>query len=111
MSSLDEKSAIEVYDWYLDIERRLSEIVRVLPFVDSSGLNNISSPRLASILLESASLIDSLLRDQMPDKFDRMSSEKKIDKKKQILKIIVFISILNFPFPAPGLYYWLESQS
>lgn len=71
MSSLDEHAAIQIYEWYADIERRLLEIVRVLPFVEHAELANIHSPRLASILLEAASLVDALLRDQLPSKFTR----------------------------------------
>ncbi len=69
MSQLTESSVHQVYDWYTDIERRLSEIVRVLPFVEAAQLKEVRSPRLASILLEAASLFDTLLRDQLPEKF------------------------------------------
>lgn len=71
MSHLTERTALQVYEWYLDIERRLTEVVRVLPFIEAAELHNVRSPRLASILLEAASLVDTLLRDQLPSRFTR----------------------------------------
>ena len=69
MSHLNESSVHQVYEWYTDIERRLSEVVQVLPFLEPAQLKEVRSPRLASILLEAASLVDTLLRDQLPEKF------------------------------------------
>jgi len=69
MSQLNESSVIQIYEWYMDIERRLCEVVRVLPFVEAAQLKEVRSPRLASILLEVASLVDALLRDQLPESF------------------------------------------
>ena len=76
MSHLTERTAIQVYDWYTDIERRLMEIVRILPFVEHAELNNFRSPRLVPILLEAASLVDVLLRDQLPSEFTRQNGKK-----------------------------------
>lgn len=69
MSHLTESSVHQVYEWYRDIERRLSEVVQVLPFVEGAQLKGIRSPRLASILLEAASLVDAILRYQLPERF------------------------------------------
>lgn len=71
MSQLNESSVLQIYEWYMDIERRLCEVVRVLPFVEAAQLKEVCSPRLASILLEVASLVDTLLRDQLPESFVR----------------------------------------
>jgi hypothetical protein len=71
MSHLTESSVHQVYEWYMDIERRLGEVVRVLPFVETAQMKDERSPRLASILLEVASLVDTLLKDQLPDSFMR----------------------------------------
>lgn len=75
MSHLTESSVYQVYEWYREIERRLSEVVRVLPFVEAPQLKGIRSPRLASILLEAASLVDTLLRDQLPESFIRANGK------------------------------------
>jgi hypothetical protein len=80
MSNITEPIAYQIYNWYADIERRLSEIVHILPFVEYSDLKNIRSPRLASILLESASLIDTILRDQLPNSFVFVKNGKTITK-------------------------------
>lgn len=84
MSQLTESSVHQVYAWYTDIERRLSEVVRVLPFVEAAQLKEVRSPRLASILLEAASLVDTLLRDQLSDSFKRQNG-KTIKKKFAII--------------------------
>lgn len=75
MSHLNEFSVHQVYEWYMDIERRLCEFVRVLPFVEAAQLKEVRSPRLASILLEVASLVDTLLRDQLPESFVRANGK------------------------------------
>jgi len=71
MASISEHSALEVYEWYSDLERRLLDIVQVVPFIEYSELESIRSPRLASVLLEAASLVDTLFRNLMPSNFLR----------------------------------------
>ncbi len=80
MSHLTERGALQIYEWYSDIERRLSEVVRVLPFIEADELKNVRSPRLASILLEAASLVDTLLRDQLPSSFTRPNGKTTIKR-------------------------------
>jgi hypothetical protein len=75
MNHLSESSAHQVYECYADIERRLQEVVRVLPFVHADELRRIRSHRLASILLESASLIDAVLRHHLPENFVRANGK------------------------------------
>lgn len=75
MSHLTEFSVHQIYEWYMDIERRLGEVVRVLPFVKAAQLKDVHSPRMASILLEAASLVDTLLRDQLPESFVRANGK------------------------------------
>ena len=77
MNALPEPTAHQVYEWYADIELRLKELVRVLPFVRASELREIRSPRLASILLESASLVDTLLRHHLPTTFFQANGKRK----------------------------------
>lgn len=75
--TLSTKQAHEVYEWYHDLESRLTLIIGVVPFVDIASTSATKSPRLASILLEAASLVDSLLRSQMPSEFTRLNGDRK----------------------------------
>lgn len=63
----DEEVVIEIYEWYENIESRLSEIIGVVPFASVKELEKIQSPRLVSIIIETCSIIDTLLRAQMPE--------------------------------------------
>jgi len=85
MATLSERDAIQVYEWYSDIERRLLDVVRVLPFVEYESLKGIHSPRLAAVLLETASLVDTLFRHQMPDTFKRSKGKGGEKRKATIL--------------------------
>ncbi|QFT12984.1 hypothetical protein [Vibrio sp. THAF190c] len=67
----DEEVVIEIYEWYENIESRLSEIIGVVPFASVKELEKIQSPRLVSIIIETCSIIDTLLRAQMPERFKR----------------------------------------
>lgn len=67
----DEEVVIEIFEWYENIELRLSEIVGVVPFTSIKELEKIHSPRLVSIIIETCSIIDTLLRAQMPNRFKR----------------------------------------
>ncbi len=79
MEKLTEYSATELYQWYADLEDRILEVVRIVPFIKASEMVDIRSPKLAPILLESASLVDALFRVQMPDKFVR--GNKNVERK------------------------------
>jgi hypothetical protein len=67
----EEEVVIEIYEWYQSIEKRLLEITDVLPFVNESDLKKFQSPRLIPIMVETCSVVDTLLRSLMPAKFKR----------------------------------------
>ena len=66
-----EEITIEIYEWYQNIEKRLLEITDILPIVNESDLKRYRSPRLVPILVETCSIIDTLFRAAMPEKFKR----------------------------------------
>ena len=65
-----------MYEWYSDLEARLEEVIRVAPFVHVDQAASIHSPRLASVHLEAASLVDTLFRSQLSDPFKRPNSKE-----------------------------------
>ncbi|TOM56110.1 hypothetical protein CGH75_16905, partial [Vibrio parahaemolyticus] len=67
----DEEVVIEIYEWYENIESRLSDVVGIVPLSSEKDLAKIHSPRLVSIIIETCSVIDTLLRAQMPERFKR----------------------------------------
>ena len=100
METISEPAALEVYEWYADLEARLLEITRVVPFLDTNQAASIHSPRLASVHLEAASLIDTLFRSQLPDPFQNHAGD---EVKRKRANIIDYHKIVN-----PGLR--LESR-
>jgi len=66
-----EEQVIEIYEWYQSIEKRLLVITDVIPFINEKDLQNIKSPRLVPIIVETCSIIDTLLRSMMPETFKR----------------------------------------
>ena len=66
-----EEVVIEIFEWYQSIEKRLIEITNVIPFSSEADLKKICSPRLVPIMVETCSVIDTLFRDLMPEKFQR----------------------------------------
>ena len=66
-----EEVVVEIYEWYQSIEKRLLEITDIVPFASESDLKKIQSPRLVPIIVETCSVVDTLLRPLMPDKFKR----------------------------------------
>ena len=71
-----EEIAIEIYEWYRSIEKKVLEITDILPIVNESDLKRYRSPRLVPIMVETCSIIDTLLRAAMPEKFNRPRGRK-----------------------------------
>ena len=68
MNSFTEKEVIELYEWYQNLENQIHRILEIIPFSSMGDLKNISSPRLVPVLIESASISDSILRSLFPKK-------------------------------------------
>lgn len=66
-----EEVVIEIFEWYKNIEKRLFDLIDVIPFSNESDLKKIHSPRLVPIMVETCSVIDTLFRDLMPERFKR----------------------------------------
>ena len=80
MDSFTEQEVIELYEWYQNLENRIQRILEIIPFSSSKDLKNISSPRLVPVLIESASILDSILRSLFPLKTIR-PNKKPITRK------------------------------
>ena len=66
-----EEVTIEIFEWYKNLEQRLLEVTNILPIVNEADLKRYRSPRLVPILVETCSIIDTLFRAAIPEKFNR----------------------------------------
>lgn len=80
MELFTEQQASELYEWYSNLESRIRLILEIIPFTNPEELKKIVTPRLVPILVESASIIDSLFRTLFPKKAERPNN-KTITKK------------------------------
>ena len=75
-----EDIVIEIFEWYQNIEKRLLEITSIVPFANESDLKKVQSPRLVPLITEACSVIDTLFRELMPDRFNRPKGRKMTKK-------------------------------
>lgn len=80
MELFTEQQASELYEWYSNLENRIRLILEIIPFTIPEELKKIVTPRLVPILVESASIIDSVFRTLFPNKAERPNN-KTITKK------------------------------
>ncbi len=80
MTSFLEEEVFELYEWYSNLENRIRVILEIIPFGGRKDLKKISTPRLVPILVEAASIIDSIFRRLFPDRVLR-PNKKYITKK------------------------------
>ena len=59
---MDDTEATLVLDWYVELESRLSELLKVVPY--STNTTSTFLPSVSSIVLEAASLLDTILRSE-----------------------------------------------
>jgi len=67
----EEKDVIQLYEWYNNLEFRLQPILEVMPVVDRESLTKIISPRIVPFLMESCSILDSIMRLIVPERMTR----------------------------------------
>ncbi len=70
MQPLTEEEASDVFEWYDSLEHRLQEIAHYLPLNKQENQEAVS-PRFVPVLIEAASIIDSIFRRTLPDKVPR----------------------------------------
>src|SRR5438445_9234092 len=58
---VDEYQASSIISWYEELEERLIEFLKFLPF--TSNNLNVFSPRLAGVVTETCHILDSLFRE------------------------------------------------
>ena len=73
---LSEKNVHDLFEWYKNIENRLMNIIEYTPFQSLNESKDIVSPRCVSIIVESASIIDSLFRTMFPEEIIRSNGKK-----------------------------------
>ena len=70
-TTMRDVQAGQVLEWFLELEERLSELMRHVPY--SENTEEVSLPRAAGIILEAGSLIDTVFRETMPTQASRGS--------------------------------------
>jgi len=68
MKNFLDQNVYELYEWYQNLENRISQVFEIVPFSGSKEISKFSTPRLVPILVEAASIIDSIFRNLFPDK-------------------------------------------
>lgn len=86
MKDISEDNVIELYEWYDNLEHRLKIILEIIPFSNPKDLRKITSPRLVPIMVESASIVDSVFRTQFPDKAQRPGRKSPITRREANIK-------------------------
>ncbi len=71
-----ETDIVQLYEWYQSLERRLAPILDVVPFTNTTDLRRTVTPRAVSILVEAASIVDSVLRTLFPDYTIRLNGRR-----------------------------------
>ncbi len=108
--SFSERQIANLYDWYADLENRLTTIIQVFPITDFTEAGNVYTPRLNSVLVESGAIADSLFRKLFPNNARRRDG-KPIKRDRAVitdyylilepsLRLVSTTSLLMTPVPA-----------
>jgi hypothetical protein len=97
---MDEYQTSSVIQWYEELEERLIEFLKFVPFIPQNL--NVSSPRLAGVISETCNILDSLFRECLPS-----SIAGKIDIVAYANYYAGFLSLpttKSFVFVSPPIY-------
>jgi hypothetical protein len=61
-----EQQILQIYEWYQNLENRMGDIFSVLPMTTEVYLRSTDTPRAVPIIVEAASIVDSILRTLFP---------------------------------------------
>ena len=122
MRHLSEHQASDIFEWYLNLENRFLQITDIIPLNSKLNLTRAKSPRLVPIILESASIIDSIFQILFPmRKVRRNKKGKKIEPNiadfcrelEPILKLSQTSSLVlsSPPFVMTPFDNWSESNA